>query len=486
MKKGRNPAATNPPSGWPSTLSKLSFCDLRFLAEAFDVFGVFLHLDGSAALNEFADLLDDVGIRERGDVAGVHAIFDRGEHASHDFAGARLWHVRNHVDILGPRDFADHRLDGGRDLVLHGLAWQESGFQRNVDNGNAAFHFVHRRNHGGFGHFGNGEAGGFNFFGAEAVAGHVDDVIHAAENAIVAVGGKHGAVCGIIRPVAPIFAFRILAVLRVILTHETLGVAPDGLHNSRPGVADADVSGGARASFDLFSILVPNHGINSQRRRPGAAGFHRVYRRFGRAEKAARFGLPPGVHNHSLAFADYVVIPLPDFGFDGLANSGHVLEVVVVFFGFVRAGFAQHANGRRRSVEDIDVEPLRDAPRTANIRELRDAFVENAGGGQRKRAENNVGMSGDPADVRHAPVDVFGMNVLVILRSSGHVGEIASGAVLASFRFACGAAGVHQEERRFGILRNGLDGLAAIVFENVVDEKVAVRHHGRFGVVPEI
>src|SRR5882762_932481 len=92
-------------------------------------------------------------------------------------------------------------------------------------------------------------------------------------------------------------------------------------------------------------------------------------------------------------------------------------------------------------------------------------------------------MAGDPANVGHAPVDVFEMNVLVILGGAGDVGEIAAGAVLAALGFAGGAAGIHEEERSFGVLRDGLDDLAAIVFQDIVDEEVAARGHGRIGSV---
>src|SRR5882757_8849178 len=100
-------------------------------------------------------------------------------------------------------------------------------------------------------------------------------------------------------------------------------------------------------------------------------------------------------------------------------------------------------------MKDVDVEPFRDAPGTPCVGKLRHAFIENAGGAKRERAINDVGMAGNPADVGHTPVDIFGMNVLVILGSSGDVGEVTTGAVLATLGFAGGAAGVHQEDEIF-------------------------------------
>src|SRR6266446_3077366 len=178
-----------------------------------------------------------------------------------------------------------------------------------------------------------------------------------------------------------------------------------------------------------------------------------------------------------------VSVPLPNFGFDGLADGGHVLEVVVVLFRFVGTSFAEHANGGGGSMENVDVEAFGDAPGAACVGELRDAFVEDTCGGESHRAVDDVGMAGDPTDVSHAPVDAFGMNVLVILGGADDVSEIAAGAVLAALGLAGGAAGIHEEERSFGVLRDGLDDLAAIVFQDIVDEEVAARGHGRIGSV---
>src|SRR5882762_2026999 len=456
---------------------------LAFVAEALDVFGAFLEGGDVAALDELANLGDDVGVREGGDVAGVHIVGNGGEDAAHDFAGAGLGHVRDDVDGFGASDFADHGFDGRDDFVLDRFRRGNAGLQGDVDDRDAAFDFVDGGNDGGFGHFGNREAGGFNFLGAEAVAGDVDDVIDAAEDAIVTVGGEHGAVGGVVGPITPVLALGILVVLFVVLRDEALGVAPNGLHDARPGIANADIAGVSRACLNFISFLVPNDRINSKHGGTGAAGLHEIESRLGGAKETAGFRLPPGVDDDGFALANGFVIPLPNFRLDRFADGGHVLEVVVVIFWLVAAGFAKHADGGGGSVENVDVEAFGDAPGTAGVGELWDAFVEDTRGGEGHRAVNDVGVPGDPADVGHAPVDVFGMNVLVILGGAGDVGEIASGAVLAALGLAGGAAGVHQEEWSFGVLRDGLDDLAAIVFQDFVDEKVPAHNHGCFGSV---
>src|SRR5258708_20834216 len=95
----------------PSRIELRCWAGLAFVGEALDVFGAFLERTGGAALDELANLLDDVRISKRADVAGVHVIGNGGENAAHDLAGARLGHVRDDVDGFGAGNFADHGLD---------------------------------------------------------------------------------------------------------------------------------------------------------------------------------------------------------------------------------------------------------------------------------------------------------------------------------------------------------------------------------------
>ena len=88
----------------------------------------------AASLDLFADLLDDIGIGERGDVAGVHVIGDGGQHAAHDFARARLGHVGDDVDRLWAARFCrSWSRWWTMTLSVTGLAWHDAGLQRNVN-----------------------------------------------------------------------------------------------------------------------------------------------------------------------------------------------------------------------------------------------------------------------------------------------------------------------------------------------------------------
>ncbi len=81
-------------------------------------------------------------------------------------------------------------------------------------------------------------------------------------------------------------------------------------------------------------------------------------------------------------------------------------------------------------------------------------------------------MSCDPADVGHAPVNIFWMDVLNVFGGSCDIGHVAAGAVLATLGFSGCAACVHQKERGFRRHRHRINAFAVIVFQQIVDDKV--------------
>ena len=112
------------------------------------------------------------------------------------------------------------------------------------------------RHHGSFGHLVDHQRGRFDLLGAQAVTGDIDDVIDAAEDAVITILGFHGGIAGQVGPVAPILAFRILAVAGIVVGYEAVAIAPDGLERARPRVLDADVARLARAAGHLFGLIV--------------------------------------------------------------------------------------------------------------------------------------------------------------------------------------------------------------------------------------
>src|SRR5258708_40099508 len=177
--------------------------------------------------------------------------------------------------------------------------------------------------------------------------GDVDHVVYTAQNAEIAVRSLRGAVTREVWPVTPVFALRILVVFLIVLADKTLTIAIDRLEDSRPWIANANVSCFARTGLHFLRVLIKDDGIDSGNRRTGTARLHGIERRVGAAQEAAIFGLPPGVHDHGFAFADNLVIPLPHGRLNRLADRGHGLEVVVVFLRFFRTSPTQPPDGDR-------------------------------------------------------------------------------------------------------------------------------------------
>src|SRR5664280_1562696 len=400
------------------------------------------------ALDEVTDVSDDVGIGERGYVANVGEVRNRRDDSAHNLSRTGLGHVGHDPDILGSGDLANLGLDHSRHLVRDAVGV-------GIDH----------------------EGGRLELLGAQTVPRDVDHVVHPPEDAVVAVLGLHRAVVGKVRPVVPVRTLGVLVVLLVVRLDEPIGVAPDGLEDAGPRVADADVTGVTAAGLDLAAVLVQDLREDSDDGRTATARFHRVQRGKGASEEAAVLGLPPGVDSDRLALAHDVVVPAPYVRLDRLAHGRHVLEVVVVLRRLIRADLAQGADGRGRGVERGHSEPLGDPPHTPGIGIGGYALVHDRRGAECQWPIDNVGVSGDPANVGGAPVRVLGMDVLVVLRRAGHVGEVTARAVLAALWLAGRTARVHDEQWRFGRHRNRVNLLPLVVGHDLVDEEVPSGDH---------
>src|SRR2546426_3188094 len=129
---------------------------------------------------------------------------------------------------------------------------------------------------GGLGDFRDREAGGLDLLRPEAVAGDIDHVVDAAQDAVIAICRLHGAVAAHEGPVAPILALGFLVVLGEIGLDVAVAVAPDRLHDARPRIADADVARLAGSLGNLGTGLVVNDRVNPRRAGTAAARLHRM------------------------------------------------------------------------------------------------------------------------------------------------------------------------------------------------------------------
>src|SRR5262249_23728280 len=121
----------------------------------------------------------------------------------------------------------------------------------------------------------------------------------------------------------------------------------------------------------------------------------------------AGFRLPPCVDDRAAIVADFLAIPHPGFGVDGLADSTEQAKgVELVFVDVLIAPLNECANGCRRSVEEGELAIVDDLPEAGEVWEIGGAFVHEACGAVLHGTVDDVRVASDPADVSGAPVDV--------------------------------------------------------------------------------
>src|SRR4029077_12175273 len=280
-------------------------------------------------LHQHPDLFDDLGVGQRGDVTHRHFVRYRCQHTAHDLPRPCLRHVGNNAHALRPCDLSDQPLELVHYRLLNFFAGHDARLERDVDFRHAPSRLVRYRNDCCLGDLRDDQARRLELLRPQAVPGDVDHIVDASEDSEISVRRAEGAVAGEVRPVTPVFALGILVVFRVVRLDEAIRILPDGLHDARPRIADADVAG-LCATRHLFAFFVIDDRMNPRHARTGAARLHRIERRLGAAEKAAILGLPPGVHDHRFLLADYVVIPAPNLGLDRLTYGDHQFELMFV------------------------------------------------------------------------------------------------------------------------------------------------------------
>src|SRR3990172_2491972 len=110
--------------------------------------------------------------------------------------------------------------------------------------------------------------------------------------------------------------------------------------------------------------------------------------------------LPVGIDQRATAMADLVVIPHKCGWIDWLANrSKHAQAGEVMFLDPAVALFHKRPDSGRRGVENIDLVLVANIPEPAGIRIARYAFEHNAGSAGRKRAVDDIAVTGYAADI---------------------------------------------------------------------------------------
>ena len=324
--------------------------------------------------------------------------------------------------------------------------------------------------HGGFGHGLVQDEGALHLRRAQPVAGDVHHVVHAPGDPVVAVGVAAGAVAGEVEAL----------VGGVVGIDDALMIAVERAELPRPGCRDHQVAGGLGV-LDDRAVRIHQGGLDAEEGTRGRAGLQLRNTGQRRDHDAAGLGLPPRVHHRAAAFADHAVVPLPRFGIDGLADGAEDPQARAAGAGDVFVALTHElADGGGRGVEDVDAVLVDDPPAARGVGVGGHAFEHQRRRAVGQRAVDDVRVTGDPADVGGAPVDVAVVVVEDVLVRHGGVQQVAAGTVLDPLGLTRRTGGIEDEKRILGVHDGRLERSGLAVHEVVVPDIAAFapRHVG--------
>ena len=183
------------------------------------------------------------------------------EEAAHDFAGAGFGKGVGKANLVGFGDGADFLADVVAQGFLEFGACLGGAFEGDEGGEGLAFERIGFADDGGFGHVFVANQGAFDFGGADAVAGDVENVVNASHNPEIAVFILAATVAG--KVAAGDFAPIGLA--------ESLGIAPDAAKHAGPRFADDEFASGVCGNG--VALVVDNFGEDAKEGQGGGAGF---------------------------------------------------------------------------------------------------------------------------------------------------------------------------------------------------------------------
>ena len=286
------------------------------------------------------------------------------EQAAHDFAGAGFGEGLREADVIGLGNRADFFGDLLAQFFAQAAVGRDAAFDGHESDEGLAFEFVGPAHHRSFGHLRMAHQGALHFGGADAMAGDVEHVVNTAHDPEVAVFVLPAAVPGEV-------AVLDLTPVDFLVA---LGVTPDAAQHARPGLAQDQLAAGV--ARDRFAPVIHHFRHHTKKRQRRRAGLGRHGARQRGDEDAARFGLPPGVHNGAALAADEFLVPHPRFGIDWLTHGTEQAQrAEVMFLGPLDPPLHERADGGRRCVENRHAILLDDAPEPVRLGEIGRAFI---------------------------------------------------------------------------------------------------------------
>ena len=276
--------------------------------------------------------------------------------------------------------------------------------------------------------------------GTEAVAGDVEDIVDATDDPEVTFLVASGSVT------SEVGSLNLAPVLFPIAGL----VAPDAAEHRGPRLTDDKLT--TLPMRDFFALIIDDCRVDSKKRQGRSAGLARGRTGQRSNHMSPGLGLPPCIDDGAFLVADVLVEPHPGLGVDRLADrTEQAKRGEIVLLEIVVAPLHEGSYGRRSGVEDGDPILGDQLPESVGFGPVRGSLIHEAGGAVGEGAVDEVTMTGDPANVGGAPVDILLLQVEDVLGGCVGTDEIAARSMEDSFRFSCRSTGVEDEERMLAI-----------------------------------
>ncbi len=261
-------------------------------------------------------------------------------------------------------------------------------------------------------------------------------------------------------------------------------VPPDRPHHRRPGFLDDQEPACSRG--DRVAPPIDDVSDDARDRPPHKSWAHGLADHRGQHVHPG-LSLPPGIHDRAPALSDVVVEPFERFWVEGLADRPEDTErreIIAVWP--LLAHSHEHPDSSRGSIEDGDAILLDEIPPGARGRIIGSRLCDERGSAVQERAVDTVTVTGDPAGIGGAPVDVIISDIKDVLRRIVGADRIPTAGVHDALRRSGGAARVEDEERILGIHWFSRAFAALAVHQVVVvDLHLRVESHGIVRIAPQ-
>lgn len=183
------------------------------------------------------------------------------------------------------------------------------------------------------------------------------------------------------------------------------------------------------------------------------------------------------VTNVSLLLANLLKVPFPDFRSNGLTNGTQDTQVLHLVVNVVVTSALEQTQSGGSNVELGDLVLVDDVPVAGEVGVGGGTLKDNGSATQEQGSVDNVGVTGNPADVTTTEEAVVVVDVKDVLAAHGSTDQITRGGVHHTLRFSGGPGSVQQEQRVFGA--DGLgSNVVGVLLDLLVPPEVTARSPG--------